>query len=132
MNALTKIVFVGNLGGTPACVNRQTGIMYIDRNWWKRLPFEHRLFILLHEYAHAVLNTRSEFEADKLAYKLYLNMGYSITKGIQSLTRVLSYEGDLGHEHECRTLALIEQARVFDKKKRRFSGAWVDKFYGIK
>ncbi len=131
MNGLSKIVFVDTLGGrTPACVNRVTGVMFVDRNWWNKLPVEHRLFILLHEYAHAKLNTTDEFKADALAFKIYADMGYSLTESIKSLTRVLSYTGSNKQEHTDRTLSLINQAVDYDKKNNYRSGAWSKMFYG--
>ena len=113
MYFLNQIKFVDSLGGrTPACVNRVTGLMLIDRKWWNTLPVEHRLFILLHEYAHFVLNTSDELKADKLAFELYAKMGHSLNESVKALTRVLSYTNS---EHTERTLAQIERAKEFDK-----------------
>ena len=121
---LSEIVFVDSLGGkTPACVNRKTGLMYIDRKWWNELPLEHRFFILLHEWAHAELNTSNEFEADNLAFKTYVKFGYSITEAIHALTRVLSYTTN---EHSDRTLKLIETAKEYDKGN---INSWHRQFY---
>ena len=121
---LSKIVFVDSLGGrTPACINRQTGLMLIDRKWWNNLPTEHRFFILLHEWSHAELNTTNEFKADDLAFKTYVKFGYSITQAIYALTKVLSYETK---EHTERTLQLIETAKKYDKES---SNSWHRKFY---
>lgn len=109
---LKELRFVNSLGGrTPACVNRETGIMLIDRKWWNTLPFEHRYFILLHEWAHFVLNTSDEFRADHLAFLVYAKKGYSITQAVYALTRVLSYKNQ---EHTDRTLAIIDTAKQYD------------------
>ncbi len=133
MHALTEIVFVNTLGGsTPAKVNRVTGVMMIDAGWWKKLPTEHRLFILLHEYAHAILNTTDEYEADAYAFKLYTDLGYSLTESVKALTRVLSYNGYSKNEHIGRTLAQINRAKKYDKATSKFQGAWKDKFYKLK
>lgn len=134
MHKLNKIIFVNSLGGgTPACVNRRTGAMYIDRVWWNSLTLEHRFFILLHEYAHAQLNTRNEFLADDLAFKIYVSFGYSITECVHALTRVLNYtrnrRGDLtrqGREQVVRTLKLIDTAKKYDKGQLN---AWHRTFY---
>lgn len=110
---ITKVYFVEDLGGTPAKCLRSTGEMWIALKWWRKLPFEHKVFIILHENAHVVLNSSDEKLVDAYAHKQYLRMGYSITESIKALTKVLSYTTE---EHFDRTRAQFARAVVYDVK----------------
>jgi hypothetical protein len=76
---------------SPAIVNRETGQLYINRSVWQSIPFESRLFILLHEAGHASLQTRSEHEADAYAFQAYAQLGYPLSKSVLALSRVLKF-----------------------------------------
>lgn len=108
---IRKVYFVEDLGGTPAKCLRSTGEMWIALKWWRKLPFEHKVFIILHENAHIVLNSSDEKEVDAYAHAQYLRMGYSITKSIEALTKVLSYSTE---EHFDRTRAQFARAVIYD------------------
>lgn len=79
--------FNGN--NSPAKVNRQTKHLYINRSRWREIKPEHRVFILLHEYAHCALNSSDELAVDALAHQWYVEMGYPLTESIKALTRIL-------------------------------------------
>lgn len=111
---ITAIYVKDDLGATPAVVNRRTGEVYISRRLWPHIKKEHRLFILLHEHAHFVLNTSDEVKADELAFRLYAERGYSLTEAVRALTQVLNYKNP---EHAWRTYLQLERAARYDYKK---------------
>ena len=76
-------------GGTPALSDRNTGEVWINRKIFDTLPEEHKIFILLHEEGHIVLNTKDEFEADAYAFKKYAEKGYGMKESVKALSRVL-------------------------------------------
>jgi len=111
MPGITQIVWVPTLGATPAKVNRQTGVMYLSRAAMQNLPPEYRLFIMLHEMAHVVLQTTDEVAADNWAFNQYAAMGYSLKAGVKALTRVLN---DKDPEHAWRMYSQLKRAEKFD------------------
>lgn len=108
---ITGVVIVPDLGGTPAKVNRRTGVMYVSAADMKPLPVNYRLFIMLHEMAHVVLQTTNEEEADSWAFKEYANRGHSLTDGVRALTRVLN---DQNPEHAWRMYLQVQRAKKYD------------------
>jgi hypothetical protein len=108
---LNAVHFVESLGNSPAMVNRKTGEAYFSLEFWNILPKEHRLFVLLHELAHYSLNTSDEIKADALAFKLYSDMGYSLTQSVRALTKILSFKNP---EHWQRVYMQLERAAKFD------------------
>ncbi|MGZ3983432.1 MAG: hypothetical protein ACXVJE_19545 [Mucilaginibacter sp.] len=108
---ITQIVWVDSLGGSPARVNRKTGVMYLSRRDMYPLPKEIRLFIMLHEMGHAVLQTKSEEEADEWAFNEYAKRGYSLTMAVRALTRVLH---DTNPAHAWRMYLQVQRAKKFD------------------
>lgn len=108
---ITKVYFVKDLGGTPARCLRSTGECWISLKDWKKSPYEHKVFILLHENAHIFLDTSDELKVDALAHKQYLAMGFSLTSSITALTKVLSYSMP---EHLTRTREQMVRATVYD------------------
>lgn len=52
-----------------AKVNRNTGTLFLNSTIWTGLPDDQREFVLLHEKGHLLLQTTSEFEANKFAVK---------------------------------------------------------------
>lgn len=108
---ITKITYFPTLGGTPARVNRVTGEMQISLEHWKQLPPEHRFFIMLHELAHLVLQTRDEKAVDEWAFAEYAKRGYSLKQSVFALTKVLSFTNQ---EHYWRAYLQLERAREYD------------------
>lgn len=108
---ITKVYFVNDLGGTPAKCLRSTGECWISLKDWRVLPFEHKVFILLHENYHIKLNSSNELEVDAAAHKEYMRRGYSLTESVKALTRVLSYTTP---EHMERTKAQMIRSTVYD------------------
>lgn len=108
---ITKIIVVPTLNGTPAKVNRQTGVMYLSAADMQELPVNIRFFIMLHEMAHVVLQTTSEEEADKWAFNQYAKRGHSLTEAVYALTRVLN---DKNPEHAWRMYLQLQRAKKYD------------------
>lgn len=111
---ITKVYFVEDLGRTPACCLRSTGECWVSLKHWRTLPLEHKIFILLHENEHIVLDSSDELAVDAGAHKKYMAMGYSLTESIKALTRVLSYTTN---EHHARTREQMVRATVYDITK---------------
>jgi len=64
---MIRVIRADNLGDTPAVCSRAKQIIWINGRIWDKLPITYRNFILEHERGHIILNTRSEFDADKFA-----------------------------------------------------------------
>ncbi len=115
MRGITEIVYVDDLKrNTPASVDRNTGVLYINLKVWNKIKvWEHRFFVLLHEYAHVVLNTSDELAVDKLAFELYAKYGCSLTKSVTALSELLNNNNP---DHCWRTYLQLERAKEFDYK----------------
>lgn len=105
-----RSITVGEIGSSPARVNRKTTDLYLNRNTWNEIEPAHRVFILLHEKAHCELDTSDEEAVDKLAFKWYVEMGYPLTESVKALTRVL---GD-STNHVRRTQLQLDRAKAVD------------------
>ena len=108
---IKKVYFVEDLGKTPARCLRSTGECWVALKWWRTLPFEHKIFILLHENAHIVLNSSDEKLVDAYAHKQYMDMGFSLTESIYALSKVLSFSSG---EHTERLQNQMVRATVYD------------------
>lgn len=110
---ITKITRVPYIdGGTPARVNRRTGEMFLNMQALTKLPPEHRLFIMLHEMAHVVLQTEDETEADAWAFKKYAEMGYSLKAAVHALTDNLKAQFP---QHFMRMYLELKRAEQYDR-----------------
>lgn len=114
MSGLTSISFVDDLGSTPATVNRRTGELFLSAKKWKTMTPDQRLFMILHEEGHVVLNTTNEFEADNYAFEQYIKTGSSLKSSVSALTDVLSNDNP---EHIARAMQQFKRAKNFDQKK---------------
>lgn len=108
---IIKVYFVEDLGRTPACCLRSTGEMWISLKHWRKMTFEAKVFVILHENAHIVLNSSNEKLVDAYAHNQYMRMGYSLTESIKALTKVLSYTTE---EHNERTINQARRACLYD------------------
>lgn len=92
---ITEVIYLPDFNAigsqSPAIVNRETGQLYLNQSVWRSIPFESRLFILLHEAGHVTLQTRSEHEADAYAFKAYSSLGYPLSKSVMALSQVLKF-----------------------------------------
>ena len=110
---ITSISLCPDLGNTPAIVNRKTGAMFINQKVWKKIPFNERMFIILHELGHIVLNTKNEFAADQFAFEQYANLGLSLKDSVDAMAQVLSYANP---QHYDRTVVQLNRALAYDHK----------------
>lgn len=120
---ITRIEFVADMGESPACVHRSTGVIFLNRRIWKELetkfPDLHRdikFFILLHEWAHVTLQSRDEKLVDKFAHKVYLSYGKSLKASNYALTYLLDAR-KRGHAE--RMLNQFNRAWEFDRFANR-------------
>lgn len=74
--------------GTPARVNRRTGVVKFNLTKMKEYTVFMRIFIGLHEYFHYALQTTDEVKADMGALKVYLTMGYPKSEANYAMTKV--------------------------------------------
>lgn len=101
-----------DLGATPAGVHPGSGILYINARLWNNLTEAERFFILLHENAHIQGQTRSEYEADRLAFEEYARRGYSLRSAVFALTKILPFTTP---EHYQRAVQQLQRAIEFQK-----------------
>ena len=103
---------------SPAMVNRKTGELFINLDRWKDIAFVHRVFIILHELAHVVLDSSDEMAVDALAHKWYIEMGYSLTESVYALTKVLHADSKVNYE---RSLAQYNRAKSIEDRNNLLS-----------
>jgi hypothetical protein len=94
-------------------VNRKTTDLYLNKRTWYGIAPEHRVFILLHEYAHCYLDSSDEEEVDELAFAWYIELGYSLTEAVKSLTRILNSNNE---SHIRRAELQLQRAKKVDNK----------------
>lgn len=101
-----------DLGSTPAGVHPSSGVLYINDQLWNTLDQAERFFVLLHENAHIQGQTRSEYEADRIAFEEYARRGYSLRSAVYALTKLLPFTSP---EHYERATRQLERAIAFQK-----------------
>lgn len=74
--------------GTPARVNRRTGVVKFNISKMKDYTVFMRIFIGLHEFFHYALQTTDEVKADMGALKVYLSMGYPKSEANYAMTKI--------------------------------------------
>jgi|ERR1700741_2340609 len=74
--------------GTPAKVNRRTGVVKMNLGKLRGYTVYMRIFIGLHEFFHYALQTTDEVSADMGALKVYLGMGYPRSEANYSMTKI--------------------------------------------
>ena len=115
-----------DLGDSPAAVNRETGVMYVNPAFKGKLDKDQWYFIALHELGHLTRQTRSELEADEWAHKQYLKEGRSLKKSVTALTDLLSFKTE---EDFNRAYQQLQRSKKADTKimsyinDQRFYGA---------
>ncbi len=112
MRAITKIVLNPSLTDTPAHVNMRTGVMEVSEGF-RTLPKAFQVFILCHEYAHRMADTRDEKAADEIAFRFYANLGYPLSESVLALTQQLNKDSSY---HISRAEAVYKLAKNFDKQ----------------
>lgn len=98
---------------TPAAIDRQAGIMYINPKLWFKLTRFQQKFIKLHELGHYYLNTDIEEEADAYAFdRLVGTEPRSMKQMIETLETILD-PNRTGHNIRIQTL--YKRALAWDK-----------------
>ena len=104
-----------DLGSTPARVNRFTGEIQINNRYFATMPEFYKKFIIEHEKGHFLTDTRSEFKADKYAFKHVVGTApRSLKNSVFSISRVLSFRNP---EHMERLAELVRMALEYDYNK---------------
>lgn len=102
---------------TPARVSRSTGRIQVSAKQFRRYTIPVRLFILLHEKYHRVLNTRRERPPDKKAIQYFLNLGYPGLEGHYAASKVFREQpGNLNREAFDRVVAIDREIRKFQAR----------------
>jgi hypothetical protein len=84
----------GEIIPTPARVNHVTGIIEVSKTDFAKITTANRLFILLHEYAHYANNSTDEVECDMIAAKTMMELGYSPTETMYSVSKLFMYNNE--------------------------------------
>ena len=98
---------------TPARVNRQTGLFQVSKTQFDSFTPSMRMFILLHEWFHFKLNSKSELEVDLEALRLFLALGFAPQEAINSMTKVFKTKSEA---NTLRINKLKEYIHFFNQK----------------
>jgi len=109
---ITEVVLNPSLTDTPARVNMRTGVMEVSEGFFS-LPKEFQVFIICHEYGHRLADTRDEHLADEIAFRLYANLGYPLSKSVMALANILNKDSAF---HVSRAKAVLDLAQNFDNQ----------------
>lgn len=71
-------------------INNQTGVIEAAKNYVKNYSVSERIAILLHEFSHFYVNNnhKDEFEADKHALRIYVNLGFPKKEAVSGFYQV--------------------------------------------
>lgn len=78
----------GVRANTPARVDHNTGEIDVDALICRGMPIPSLFLMLLHEWGHYHLSTKSEQKADAFALDIYLTMGFSQTQAVTTYTHL--------------------------------------------
>lgn len=74
--------------GTPAKVNRRTGVIKVSVEKFRHYTIPMRIFILLHEYYHWKYATTDEIYADMGALRTYIQLQFPKTEANYAMTKI--------------------------------------------
>lgn len=98
MRLRTVYTSTGEMSDTPAAVDRDNHILYLNPKKWFRLTRFQRKFIMQHELGHYYLQTDSELKADEYAFNQLAGSEFrSLKQCIECLEEILD-ENILGHK----------------------------------
>lgn len=127
--AFPSFQFVDSDDITPvAAVNKRTGHLLINRNFWKTLRLEYKIFILCHEEAHYIFKDSDEFRTDERAFKKYASLGYSLKDAVNALHNVLDRDNLV---HNYRVYLQLQRALEHDYKHYNNQQAFRPKYLNI-
>lgn len=104
----------GDMADTPAAIDRERRILYINpKLYFKLTPFQQK-FVKLHEYGHLNMNTSNEFIADAYAFDRLAGTEFrSLKQCIECLNTILD---PTNPGHKVRIDALYERALEWDRQ----------------
>lgn len=104
----------GEMADTPAAIDRERRILYINpKLYFKLTPFQQK-FVKLHEYGHLQMNTSNEFIADAYAFDRLAGTEFrSLKQCIECLNTILDPNNP---GHKVRIDALYERALEWDRQ----------------
>lgn len=104
----------GEMADTPAAIDRERRILYINpKLYFKLTPFQQK-FVKLHEYGHLQMNTSNEFIADAYAFDRLAGTEFrSLKQCIECLNTILDSNNP---GHKVRIDALYERALEWDRQ----------------
>ncbi len=111
-----SVVYVEDMGNTPASINWKTSDLYLNKNVFTKLENDYKLFVLFHEYGHYYLKTKNEFKADKFAFQQLVQLGFPLKKMILALSSVLSGKS---RQHTQRVFAMYQLVKEFKNKNKK-------------
>lgn len=117
---IKHISHISDSPNTPARCNKRTGEIFINDSIWYDIEPQYRLFILLHEYAHILLQSSDEKKVDAWAFDKYISMGYPLTESVKALSTVLSGNNP---EHYERTFLQLQRAKAINNKYNSMENA---------
>lgn len=97
---------------TPARVNRRTGIIEVARDKFLKYTVFMRIIVLLHEFFHWDLDTRSEQVADFNAICRALDLGIPETEIMYAFTRVFPKDNKALEHREKANISFINNYRL--------------------
>ena len=121
MKLKTRYCSTGDMADTPAAIDRENHILYINpKRYFKLTKFQQK-FVKLHEYGHYNLQTDSELEADKYAFDHLAGTEFrSLKQCIECLEELLD-ENLIGHK--IRIDYMYKLATQWDQKHSQLNKA---------
>lgn len=74
--------------GTPARVNRRTGVVKVNLQHFRPYTVYMKIFIMLHEFIHYNEQTTDETRCDLGALRIYLGMGFPKSEANYAMTKI--------------------------------------------
>ena len=116
MKLKTIYLSTGEMEDTPAAIDRENGVLYINpKRWFKLTPFQ-RKFVKYHEYGHLNLDTDSELLADEYAFNKLAGTEFRSLKQCIECLETLLDEKLIGHK--VRVDQMYKLATEWDKKHK--------------
>lgn len=102
----------GEMSTTPAAVDRESGILYINPKRWFKLTSFQQKYVKLHEKGHYYLDTEDELKADEYAFNHLAGTEFRSLKQCIECLETLLDSNKIGHK--VRIEHMYELARRWD------------------